>query len=538
MNRIGPVLANGRPQVVPARLAPVVLNMFGPDRAGRLGNFLVLIAMTHLRAAKAGIPAENVFFRKNVDTTDGWTSATVRHGKRLPDYLSQNQSILAPIWDNFLSDGDILRLRQTRRVLPFDVGVNAKVIRDFERQVKDSPPGILSSLFYDADVFARQREAFPDYFSCDSVALHVRLTDFKWLKAAMGQVVDPAKKAATLLQRCTGKTVVVFSDDIAWCEQSLKAPDGVRLLFHRARPVPCDDLILMSCFRNVLQVEDISTYSLMAKLLSRDLQQAGRMTWCQSREESGGTEKSEGCPALHFMTFATSDWTKAHARMTKDLACLQSACSAVKSVEVLDEHALDDAWRARYGKYAEDHGYAYWSWKPYLLRQKLDRIADGDVLVYLDGGCTLPMNALSAFVDSLKKRCSGLSDRGFLGACVYRGPVQVWQQCPVALRRYFGIEENEEFNERFPHYEDGVMLIRKSKESVAFFDRWNQAFDDCYECALHRPYNGRPGEPRGFSHNNGDQAIYQCLLYLSGLTPVVCNDIFYEKYNVYSRTKG
>ena len=62
----------------------------------------------------------------------------------------------------------------------------------------------------------------------------------------------------------------------------------------------------------------------------------------------------------------------------------------MKEGKIYSEDDLDKTWNDRFGKYTSDRGYAYWSWKPYLIKQTLDKMQYGETLCYFDGGCVLP----------------------------------------------------------------------------------------------------------------------------------------------------
>ena len=46
-------------------------------------------------------------------------------------------------------------------------------------------------------------------------------------------------------------------------------------------------------------------------------------------------------------------------------------------------------------------GYAYWTWKPYLVGKVMAKLEDGDILVYSDGGNHFEYNALPRFEEYL-----------------------------------------------------------------------------------------------------------------------------------------
>ena len=62
----------------------------------------------------------------------------------------------------------------------------------------------------------------------------------------------------------------------------------------------------------------------------------------------------------------------------------------MKDGKIYSEDDLDRTWNDRFEKYASDHGYAYWCWKPYLMKQLMDKMQYGETLCYFDVGCVLP----------------------------------------------------------------------------------------------------------------------------------------------------
>lgn len=46
-------------------------------------------------------------------------------------------------------------------------------------------------------------------------------------------------------------------------------------------------------------------------------------------------------------------------------------------------------------------GYGYWVWKPYLILQEMNRLNDGDILLYLDCGCELRPGAREKLMECI-----------------------------------------------------------------------------------------------------------------------------------------
>lgn len=283
---------------------------------GRLGNLLLLMLSTAMDAVDAGVPLERVFFRRRVDTYDGWADRRGRLGRKLVDYMSENRDILVPTWGNMLSNEEFERVRSSPGTINVGHRLNTPIIREFTRRASDARySGVASSLFYDEKTFERHRSLFPQYYGIGAAALHVRRTDFQYIKDVRHATADDIQRLADGL---AGRTVVVFSDDIEWCRRTLRPPRGGRMLFHPPGERPCDDMILMSCFGTVVQSAVTSTYSLVARLLSEDLRRTGRMSW----EPSARAAAMRRRPSVSVVTYARPGDLSAASRFVLEQASL------------------------------------------------------------------------------------------------------------------------------------------------------------------------------------------------------------------------
>lgn len=266
------------PSSILSTVKNVILNDL--NYPGRIGNIMMLITQTYMMAIDIGVDMNNVFFRKRVDTYNGWANSSGKKGDRLPDYLMENKDVVRPLLGKLLDDGGFYTLASKNNCIKMRNEINTPVIHGFSKVVRmEKYTGLISSLFYDKEVFEKHRTMFMDYYTENTVALHVRRTDFALLPAAAMATNASVMDIQMTINGLNGKTVVVFSDDIKWCSDNLKPPSDGKIIFHNSPGAPCDDLILMSCFKTIVQTEEISTYSLIAKLLSEDLQKTGKMTW-------------------------------------------------------------------------------------------------------------------------------------------------------------------------------------------------------------------------------------------------------------------
>ena len=92
---------------------------------------------------------------------------------------------------------------------------------------------------------------------------------------------------------------------------------------------------------------------------------------------------------LVFLTFASSNMS--YKRIKNE--AIES--KLFDKVIAYDEHDLpEDFQQIMKGRISEYgmKGYAYWSWKPYIIKQTLEEMNDGDILLYMDAGSTLNIN--------------------------------------------------------------------------------------------------------------------------------------------------
>jgi len=244
---------------------------------------------------------------------------------------------------------------------------------------------------------------------------------------------------------------------------------------------------------------------------------------------------------ISFMTFASSNWTAAPARFKRDLRVIRDKFGFFDREFVLDERDLGAGYLDRFSRYAGDHGYAYWSWKPYAIAQTLRALDPDEWLLYLDAGCVLPMGRLDAFLGEL---------RTVVGRAHTSGSLLTLTTCGTKLRHVpdgyivrrsiaeaFGLQDDKTFLFKFPHWQAGLILARNNYDTLSFFDRWYAFFLDNYESRIRGGFRDRRGEMPGWRHNGGDQAVMQCMIYKDGV-PVDDGLNFMYHYGVVARRRG
>jgi hypothetical protein len=93
-----------------------------------------------------------------------------------------------------------------------------------------------------------------------------------------------------------------------------------------------------------------------------------------------------------FLSFASSDLNKS----LKRILLQANSLKIYDEVLVCTEFDLDESFKIKFSKYLQfgTRGYGFWSWKPQIILQTLNKMEEGDILQYTDAGCHLNINGL------------------------------------------------------------------------------------------------------------------------------------------------
>ena len=98
-----------------------------------------------------------------------------------------------------------------------------------------------------------------------------------------------------------------------------------------------------------------------------------------------------------FITFGTDTFIDASSRLLMQA----NRCRVFDTVILYNENFLkndNDFWD-QHKDFIENNkrGYGYWIWKPYIIKKTMEKLKDGDYLLYLDCGSEIGKNNLESF---------------------------------------------------------------------------------------------------------------------------------------------
>ena len=97
---------------------------------------------------------------------------------------------------------------------------------------------------------------------------------------------------------------------------------------------------------------------------------------------------------LHLISYGNDNFKNSKVRLFDE--CIES--KFFHNINIYNYNDLDTNFVHDFEKiFRYPRGNGYWIWKPYLIKKKLEEINDGEIVIYLDAGCTLNKYATNKF---------------------------------------------------------------------------------------------------------------------------------------------
>ena len=201
-------------------------------------------------------------------------------------------------------------------------------------------------------------------------------------------------------------------------------------------------------------------------------------------------------PRNHFITFGNEIYYNSVRRI----------CQEAKTLQFFDEiKGFTDTdlqgtpfWN-KHGQFILNNkrGYGYWIWKSYLIKEKLEKLNENDILVYCDAGCQVNpsgVERLNEYVDMLR---SNKENYGVLSFQLK------YKEEQYTKRVIFDIYECSKMLQNMAT----VVLIKKNNHSINIIQEWYSHCEN-YDLINDFTCNERPE----FIENRHDQSILSVLV--------------------------
>jgi len=202
-------------------------------------------------------------------------------------------------------------------------------------------------------------------------------------------------------------------------------------------------------------------------------------------------------------------------------------------INVFDENSLDSDFKRSFSEYLQPsvRGFGFWSWKPQIILQVLEKMEYGDILQYTDSGCHLNpkgRNRLLDYFEMVEKSDSGIL--AFRSKSIEEKPS--WDLNPIILEyqftkgdiiQHFGVSNNKNITHT-PQFQGGIIFIRKDDSTLAFVKRWLSTIK--YDFNLIDDSPSIYPNFSGFIENRHDQSIFSILCKLSNVSYLYTNEYY------------
>jgi len=190
---------------------------------------------------------------------------------------------------------------------------------------------------------------------------------------------------------------------------------------------------------------------------------------------------------------------------------------------LFNEHDLDNEFKNEYKDILIDgsRGYGYWVWKPYIILKTLEQLDEGDTLLYIDAGCHINYRGKKRFAKYYKllneSRIGIIAFQLTLDQLAYSSIKKFITIKDYFLERnwtkgdlldYFNVRENSDITDS-PQILSGIILLRKSEETVSFISKWMKVYVDNFQLINDSLSNSN--NLNGFLQNRHDQSVFSIL---------------------------
>ena len=203
---------------------------------------------------------------------------------------------------------------------------------------------------------------------------------------------------------------------------------------------------------------------------------------------------------IHFASFADTKYAGTLLRIRSEA----QRSGFFDEVHTYDQTQLDADFHQRHHPFMQGSpvGYGYWIWKPQVCLQTFAQMAEGDILVYADAGCTINPKARARFDQWIEMTVTH-------GSLSFQTPHLERQYTKGDLLELLTATAHGDT----PQLMATVLLLRKCKATQTFLAEWLSLCED-YDLISDSP--SRVKNSDDFVQHRRDQSIASLLRKMHG----------------------
>lgn len=205
---------------------------------------------------------------------------------------------------------------------------------------------------------------------------------------------------------------------------------------------------------------------------------------------------------IHFITYGNNKFSK-----VKDMLAKQAIESDwFDSVVAFNENMLTSEFKTKFANILnQQRGGGYWIWKYDIIMQTLNKINDGDIIVYVDGGSYLNLNGKKRFLEYIDMLNNDEKQLGFIsfdnGCCEEKYTTrQVFD--------HFEIPEDSEIRTT-GQYNGGYYYIKKTPHLLMLFEKYRETLEQ--NPLLYTDHFNKTNQKEIFCDSRHDQSVFSVI---------------------------
>lgn len=170
----------------------------------------------------------------------------------------------------------------------------------------------------------------------------------------------------------------------------------------------------------------------------------------------------------------------------------------------------DQVFWNNHSKFIENNkkGYGYWLWKPYIIKKTIEKMNNGDILLYLDVGCEIDIQEKDFLIE-----CFELVKKDYIIGTLGVGFVK--ERCKMDLILKLNMNDNKYLDSR--QHQAGANMYLVCDKTRQLVDEW---YELCCSYNLIDDSESINKNVDSFIDHRHDQSIFSLLT---------------KKYNLYSK---
>ncbi len=204
--------------------------------------------------------------------------------------------------------------------------------------------------------------------------------------------------------------------------------------------------------------------------------------------------------AIHLISYGNHTFSKAIKRIQKEA----TSVDWFDSIKLYSPNDLDASFSSQFHQILKLKRIAgYGIWRPYIIYERLQEIEDGDILIYIDAGCTINTKGKERLLEYVRmiEEHDGMSMLSFQMTF----PEKHWTTKEIFDYFHVSLDDSIANSGQFM---DTVLIMKKTPSVIECIQRWkNIIYDNPLLFTDH--YNKH--QARYFRDNRHEQSIFSVL---------------------------